>query len=82
MDTEIQQGIQGYYDLEERRIPVVIMEPIKGGKLAKFNGEIEKIFKDHSDASIASWALRWVGSLPGVKVILSGMNELEQVVDN
>jgi|LSQX01.1.fsa_nt_gb predicted aldo/keto reductase-like oxidoreductase len=82
LDTEIQQGIQGYYDLEERRIPVVIMEPIKGGKLAKFNGEIEKIFKDHSDASIASWALRWVGSLPGVKVILSGMNELEQVIDN
>lgn len=82
LDTEFQQGIQGYYDCEKRNIPVVIMEPIKGGKLAKFNGKIEKIFKDYSDASIASWALRWVGSLPGVKVILSGMNELEQMVEN
>ncbi len=82
LDTEFQQGIKGYYDLEKRKIPVVIMEPIKGGKLAGFNKNIEKIFKDHSDASIASWALRWVGSLPGVKVILSGMNEIDQMVDN
>jgi len=82
LDTEIQQGIKGYQDLEERKIPVVVMEPVKGGKLAKFNGEVERHFKDYSDASTASWALRWVGSLPGVKVILSGMNELDQVVDN
>lgn len=82
LDTEIQQGIKGYYDLEERKIPVVVMEPVKGGKLAKFNEKIETIFKDYSDASIASWALRWVGTLPGVKVILSGMNELNQMIDN
>jgi len=82
MDTEIQQGIQGYHDLTERKIPVVIMEPIKGGKLASFNKDIEKSFKNHSDKSVASWALRWVGTLPGVKVILSGMNEMNQVKDN
>lgn len=82
MDTEIQQGIKGYYDLEKRGIPVVIMEPIKGGKLASFNKDIEKIFKEYSNASIASWALRWVGSLSNVKVILSGMNEIDQLVDN
>lgn len=82
MDTEIQQGIQGYKDLEERKIPVVVMEPVKGGRLASFNPSISKDFKDYSDASLSSWALRWVGTLPGVKVILSGMNEDEQVVDN
>lgn len=82
MDTEIQQGIKGYYDLEKRGIPVVVMEPIKGGKLASFNKDIEKIFKEYSNASIASWALRWVGSLSNVKVILSGMNEMDQLVDN
>ena len=83
VDQNIQQGIKGYYDLEKRGIPVVIMEPVKGGKLAKFNPKIEKIFKDYNEeASCASYALRWVGSLPGVKVILSGMNEMNQVEDN
>lgn len=82
MDTDFQQGIKGYYDLEKRGIPVVIMEPIKGGKLASFNKQIEKIFLDYSNNSIASWALRWVGSLNNVKVILSGMNEMDQLLDN
>ncbi|MDD4663210.1 MAG: aldo/keto reductase [Caldisericia bacterium] len=82
MDTDIQQGIQGYRDLEQRKIPVVVMEPVKGGKLSTFSEEIAKPFTDYSSASKASWALRWVGSLPGVKVILSGMNEMEQMVDN
>ena len=82
MDTNFQQGIKGYFDLEKRGIPVLVMEPIKGGKLASFNKKIETIFKEYSSASIASWALRWVGSLPNVKVVLSGMNEMDQLVDN
>lgn len=83
VDQNIQQGIKGYYELEKRGIPCLIMEPVKGGKLAKFTPEVEKMFKDYDkDASVASYALRWVGSLPGVKVILSGMNEMEQVTDN
>ena len=83
VDQHLQQGIKGYYELEKRGIPAVIMEPVKGGKLAKFCDDVEKVFKDYDEeASIASWALRWVGSLPGVKVILSGMNEMEQVEDN
>ena len=82
MDTNIQQGIQGYYDLLERKIPVVVMEPVKGGKLADFNKDVAKDFKDYNDDSLAKWALRWVGSLEGVKVILSGMNEESQVIDN
>ena len=82
MDTDIQQGIEGYKMLEERKIPVVVMEPVKGGKLAAFNEDSAKPFKEYSDASLASWALRWVGSLPGVKVLLSGMNSEDQVIDN
>ena len=83
MDQDIQQGLKGYYDLKERNIPVVIMEPVKGGKLANFNEKVAQHFKDYDETrSLASWALRWVGSLDGVKVILSGMNSMDQVKDN
>jgi predicted aldo/keto reductase-like oxidoreductase len=83
MDTDHQQGMTGYDILTKKDIPVVIMEPVKGGSLASFNPQIEKKLKDYNkEASIASWAFRWVGSLPNVKVILSGMSTLEQVQDN
>lgn len=83
MDTEHQQGIEGYNILTEKEIPVIVMEPVKGGSIVKFNDEIEEIFKDYNkEASIASWAFRWVASLPNVRVILSGMSAMDQVVDN
>jgi predicted aldo/keto reductase-like oxidoreductase len=83
MDIEHQQGIEGYHILTKKDIPVIIMEPVKGGSLAAFNSSIEGKMKSYNpDASIASWAFRWVGSLPNVKVILSGMSALEQVQDN
>lgn len=83
MDTEHQQGMEGYDILTKKGIPVIIMEPIKGGSLASFNETIENEFKSYApDRSIASWAFRWVGSLPNVKVILSGMSTMAQVEDN
>lgn len=83
MDTEEQAGMRGYKLAEEKKVPLVIMEPVKGGTLAAFAEDITGIFKDlDPEASIASYALRWVGSLPNVKVILSGMSTMEQVEDN
>ncbi len=83
MDIDHQQGMTGYNILTEKGIPVIIMEPVKGGSLAKFNDRIESKLKGYNkETSIASWAFRWVGSLPNVKVILSGMSTLEQVDDN
>ncbi|MFK5883758.1 MAG: aldo/keto reductase [Candidatus Izemoplasma sp.] len=83
MDIDHQQGIEGYNLLTEKDIPVIVMEPIRGGSLAKFNPAIEKILTDsNSEVTMASWALRWVGSLPNVKVILSGMSTMEHVIDN
>jgi len=83
MDINHQQGITGYEILTDKDIPVIIMEPVKGGSLAKFNPSVEKLLKDKiEDASIASWGFRWVGTLPNVRTILSGMTTMEQVEDN
>ncbi len=83
MDTEEQAGMKGYRLTEEKNIPLVIMEPIKGGSLAAFADDIMGKFRElDSELSVASYALRWVGSLPNVKVILSGMSTMEQTEDN
>lgn len=63
--------------------PVVVMEPCKGGTLAKIPAEAEKLFKDYDETkSAASWAIRFAASLPGVMCVLSGMSTLEQMEDN
>ena len=83
MDTNEQAGLKGYKLTEEKQVPLVIMEPIKGGSLAAFADDImEKFHSVRPGASAASFALRWVGSLPNVKVILSGMSAMEQLDDN
>ena len=83
MDTKDGPGMRGYELAEKLGIPLVIMEPIKGGSLACFAEDIAEVFRTmDKDASIASFALRWVGSLPNVKVILSGMSAMDQVEDN
>ncbi len=72
-----------YEILHSRNIPMIIMEPVKGGTLASLSPELEGMYKAaRPDASIASWALRFVGSLPGVMTILSGMSTEEQMKDN
>lgn len=83
MDAEEQAGLKGYALAEKKGIPMVIMEPVKGGSLAAFAPDITEKFHAHDpQASMASFALRWVGTLPNVKVILSGMSTMEQVEDN
>ena len=83
MDTDEQAGLKGLKLCEEKGIPVIIMEPLKGGTLAKFPQEVEKVFKDYDDTvSTASWGLRYVGSFNNVLVLLSGMSNIEQMQDN
>ncbi len=62
---------------------IIVMEPVKGGLLVDFKPEFENILKQFSPSStLASWAFRYVGSLDGVSVILSGMSNMEQLVEN
>ena len=83
MDANIQAGMRGYELTVKKDVPLIIMEPVKGGLLAKFSDDImDKFHANDPDASAASYALRWVGSMPNVKVILSGMSTMEQVEDN
>lgn len=83
MDMGIQAGQKGVDLANELGVPLVVMEPIKGGSLASLPDDVTQMFKDYdNDSTLASWALRYVGTLPGVKVILSGMSTLAQVEDN
>ena len=83
MNRNIQAGDKGYALTEKLGVPLVIMEPIKGGSLAQLPEEVCAPFKAaRPDTSISSWALRWIASRPNVHVVLSGMSTMEQVEDN
>ena len=83
MDTEEQAGLKGYELSVKKNVPLIIMEPVKGGSLANFAEDITSRFRAmDAEASVASFALRYVGSFDNVKVILSGMSTMEQVEDN
>jgi len=78
------QDAKGKYDLlTERNIPVWVMEPVRGGRLAKLTeAEEAKLKALRPDASIASWGFRFLQGLPNVKMVLSGMSNMEQMMDN
>lgn len=72
------------YDVAVKHgVPVIVMEPVKGGTLARVPEEVEKLFAAHNPGlSPASWAVRFAASLPGVMMVLSGMSSIQQMEDN
>lgn len=72
-----------YQILEEKNIPIMVMEPVRGGRLADLTPEANAVLNAaHPEWSIVAWALKFVKSLPQVQVILSGMSTMGQLEDN
>ena len=83
LDWDMQDAKSQYEIISSYGLPVWVMEPCRGGRLASLSPAADKILKDAApDASIASWAFRWVQSLENVGVVLSGMTQMDQAVDN
>lgn len=82
-DNPAQRSREMYEICVKHGKPVVVMEAIKGGNLVNLPAEVIKLMKDYNPgASIASWALRFCGSLPGVRVTLAGMPSHEFCLDD
>ena len=84
MDEHTQAGRRGLRYAHEKGLPVIIMEPLRGGRLVnQLPDKAEKLFAGHpSGYTPAQWAFRWLWDQPEVTVVLSGMNTDEMVLDN
>jgi predicted aldo/keto reductase-like oxidoreductase len=84
LDERFQAGIEGLEYAASKNIGVVVMEPLRGGSLAKkLPDTVERIYRSAlPHRTNAEWALRWVWNHPGVITVLSGMNKMEQIDEN
>ncbi len=83
MDTDNQAGTAGLKYAASKNIPVVVMEPLLGGRLARPPKKIADMFSEFIiQRTPAEWALQWIWNHPEVSTILSGMSNFEQVEEN
>lgn len=82
-DSETIESRKCYEVARAHGVPVVVMEPVKGGSLVKLPDDIAAVLREADpDATLASWALRFAASLEGIVCVLSGMSTLDQVEQN
>ena len=83
MDEEYQSGTKGLDYAAEKGLGIVIMEPLRGGVLARETAETKKLWAlGGQSRSAAEWGLRWLWNRPEITVVLSGMSTMQQVKDN
>lgn len=83
LDWTLQDAKAKYELLTRRQIPVWVMEPVRGGRLAKLNeAEEAQLKRARPDEGVPAWAFRFLQGLPNVRMILSGMSNMEQMRDN
>ena len=84
VDTKLQAGLKGYEYAAAKGVPVVVMEPLKGGTLTEIPSvRVQEYWNSLGGRrSPAEWGLRWVANLPGVLTVLSGMSTMEQLSEN
>ena len=83
LDFTLQRANEKLELLKKYNMPVIVMEPVRGGKLASLNPAAEEKLKAHRpNESVASWCFRWLEGFPEIITVLSGMSSREQVEDN
>lgn len=83
LDERSQAGRRGLEEARNKGVPIVIMEPLRGGKLVNLpKGAKDVMAKSGHDYSPAEWGLRWLWNQEGILCVLSGMNSLEMVEEN
>ncbi|MFR1517702.1 MAG: aldo/keto reductase [Clostridia bacterium] len=83
MDWHFQNAEEKVEILHKAGIPIWVMEPLRGGKLAKADMDMEKELNAmRPDETIPAWAFRFLQAIPGVTVVLSGMSSMEQLKEN